>query len=516
MRILKTDCLVIGSGIAGSVYAYTAAKAGQKCILLSCGEIDECNSSLAQGGIIYEPNPDIPLLIKDIQNAGCGLCNEEAVRADVLAGFEVTKKLFINTFKTDFNRAPDGKLQFTQEAAHSKKRIIFSKDTTGRAIIDAMQKHLKKLKNLRLLPNTIAIDLMTLSHSSKDQMDIYKPLTCFGAYVLNKKTGEVFAVTAKKTILATGGIGQIYKHTTNSPSAFGHGLAMAYRIGARVINLEYTQFHPTVFARGRSALISEAVRGEGAVLINAKGDRFMAAYHPLKDLAPRDIVARAIEHEMLKNGDDCVYLDLSSMKPAFIKTRFPHIYETCLEGGVDITKQPIPVVPAMHYFCGGVFTDIRGRTNIANLNVVGECACNGFHGANRLASTSLLEAAASAYLCAKADAKEIKRAKFYLPEPKEWVMPTKEPDKNLILQDISAIKNTMWNYVGLLRSQMRLARAEKILRHLKNEIDIFYKDAKPTEDLLNLRNAAQSALLVTYAALKNTKSRGTHYRQEDK
>ena len=238
----------------------------------------------------------------------------------------------------------------------------------------------------------------------------------------------------------------------------------------------------------------------------------MAKYHPLKDLAPRDIVARAIEEERLKTGSDCVYLDLSSMTGDFIKKRFPHIYKTCLEGGVDITKEPIPVVPAMHYFCGGIWTDEKARTNIFNLNAIGECACNGFHGANRLASTSLLEACASALICAKEDIKEIKKKDFYIPSPKEWQSPKQTPDENLILQDIQTLKNTMWNYVGLVRSKSRLDRAEKILRHLKNEIDIFYKDYKLTPQLLNLRNGTQVALLVTYAALKHKESCGTHFR----
>ncbi len=514
MKIIKADCLIIGSGIAGSLYSYIAAKAGLKCVLVSSADIDACNSALAQGGIIYEKHPDFKTLLKDIQNAGGGKCNEEAVLSACSEGFKDIEKYFIKEFDTDFNRSADGELLLTKEAAHSKKRIIFSKDTTGQAIISAMQKKLKKVKNLKILPQCSAVDLLTLSHNSRNYYDIYKPLTCFGAYILDNKTLEVFAVTAKKTVLATGGIGQIYKYTTNSPAIYGDGIAMAYRIGARVINMEYTQFHPTVFAKGRSALISEAVRGEGAVLINAKGKPFMANYHPLKDLAPRDIVSRAIEHERLKTGADCVYLDLSSMTPQFITQRFPHIYKTCLDAGVDITKEPIPVVPAMHYFCGGIFTDLKGRTNILNLNAIGECACNGFHGANRLASTSLLEAAASASLTAKADIAEIKKQSFYIPKPKEWKSPEALPDKNLILQDISVIKSTMWNYVGLIRSAARLSRAEKILRHLHNEISVFYKGYKITEELLKLRNAAQTALLITYAALKNKQSCGTHYRED--
>ncbi len=515
MKIIKTDCLVIGSGIAGSLYAHKAAKAGLKCILLSCGDSDNCNSNLAQGGIIYEERPQLKSLLSDVQTAGVGLCNEEAVKAVCTEGFKNIKKYFIDEFNTSFDRDAKGKLLLTKEAAHSKKRIIYSKDTTGAAIISAMQTAIKKDKNITIMPNMTAVDLLTLSHNSTDEQDIYKPLTCFGAYVLDNKKGEVVAITAKKTILATGGIGRLYKHTTNFDGAFGHGLAMAYRIGARVINLEYTQFHPTVFAKGRSFLISEALRGEGAVLINKHGKAFMKDYHPLKDLAPRDVVARSIEHECLKTAHDCVYLDLSSMKPDFIKNRFPAIYKNCLDSGIDITKQPIPVVPAMHYFCGGVFTDLKGRTNILNLNAVGETACNGFHGANRLASTSLLEACATATLCAAADIEEIKGRKFHIPGPKPWNSPKAAPDKNLILQDISTIQNTMWNYVGLIRSKTHLQRAEKILRHMHNEVNIFYHGFKVTEDLINLRNGVQAALLITYAALKNKKSRGCHFRENE-
>ena len=515
MKTIKTDVLVIGSGIAGSLYAYILGKAGLKCTLISADKLTDCDSSLAQGGIIYEDKPDFKLLLKDIQRAGCGVCNEEAVLTACREGFKVIEKYFIKDFKTDFNKTPDGKFALTKEAAHSKRRILFSKDATGKAMIDAMQSALKKLKNVKIIENASAIDLLTLSHNSQNPQDLYKPLTCFGAYILDNKTKNVFAVVAKKTVLATGGLGQIFKYTTNVDTLYGSGIAMAYRIGARVINMEYTQFHPTVFALGdRNALISEAVRGEGAILINKYGKPFMQNYHKLKDLAPRDIVARAIEHERLKTKDDCVYLSLKSMKPEFIKNRFPNIYKTCLKSGVDITKQPIPVMPAMHYFCGGIFTDLEGRTNILNLNAVGECACTGFHGANRLASTSLLEAVAFAALCAQADIKEIKTKKFYLPAPKVWRMAEKEPDVNLILQDISVIKNTMWNYVGLIRSKDRLTRAEKILRHLKNEIDVFYKGCKLTPELLHLRDGAQTALLVTYGALKNKHSLGTHYRED--
>jgi len=521
MKTIQTDCLIIGSGISASVYALAVAEKGLNCIILSEeNNIEKTNSNLAQGGVIYEENPNISSLVKDVKIAGANLSNEKIVEEITVNGYKVIKNLFIDKLHTDFDKTNSNKLLFTQEGAHSKKRIIFAKDSTGKAMLASIHDKIKNHKNIKILKNHMAVDLLTLSHSSKNPLDRYNPSTCFGAYVLNNKTGEIFAIKSKKTILATGGMGQVFRYTSNTENTFGHGIAMAYRIGGRVMNLEYQQFHPTVFIKGETMfLISEAVRGEGGILKNNKGEAFMKKYHPLKDLAPRDIVSRAIHDEMLKTSHNCVYIDLSSLSPSFIQKRFPRIYQTCLKEGIDITKQPIPVVPAAHYCCGGIYTDISGRTNIKNLNAVGETGCTGYHGANRLASTSLLEAVSVADLCAKADIKDIKSAgkseKFRIDAmPREWVAPKIEPDLNLIKQDIDTIKNTMWNYVGIVRSKKRLSRAEKILRHLKNEVDLFYKDYKITKELLNLRNGVQCALLVLYAALQNTKSKGCHYRED--
>ncbi|MBR3603377.1 MAG: FAD-binding protein [Elusimicrobiaceae bacterium] len=511
MKILQTDCLVIGAGIAGAVYAYEAANKGLKVTLLACKDLSVANSDLAQGGIVYEPDLDMESLLKDVRLATAGLCNESAVRELSLAGCAAVKKIFLNELKTNFSRNEKGDLLFTKEGAHTTNRIIYWKDTTGHSLLSSIQKSLQKNANVTILTHTSSVDLLTLSHSSKDIMDRYAPLTCFGAYVLDNKTGEIFAIVAKKTILATGGVGQVYRHTTNAAHSYGHGIAMAYRVGARVMNMEFVQFHPTVFAKGKNFLISEALRGEGAVLRNVNGEAFMPQYHPLKDLAPRDVVSRAIEEERLKTSHDCAYLDITHEPAEHIKQRFPSIYETCLKEGVDITKDRIPVVPAAHYFCGGVYADVKGRTNILNLNAIGETACTGYHGANRLASTSLLEAVAHGYLCAAADAEDISQQTFHLPEPKDWVMPTASPDLNLIKQDLATLKSTMWNYVGLVRSDIHLRRAEKILRHLHNEIDIFYKGCALNQELLDLRNGTQTALLITYAALKNKQSIGCHF-----
>lgn len=511
MKVIHTDCLVIGAGIAGCVYAHQAAKKGLHTYLLCCGDLPTANSDLAQGGIVYEPNLQMDDLLADVKMATAGLCNEPAVRTLSEAGCQAVQEIFLNDIHVNFDRDEKQKLRFTREGAHRKNRIIYSKDTTGHAMLSALQAAIAKNPLITVHEYASAIDLLTLSHSSPHLIDRYYPLTVFGAYVLDNKTKEVFAVTAKKTILATGGVGQIYRHTTNAEHAYGHGIAMAYRVGARVMNMEFVQFHPTVFAKGKSFLLSEALRGEGAVLRNVRGEAFMPRYHALKDLAPRDIVARAIEQERLETSHDCVYLDISHRPAQETKERFPAIYKKCLEEGFDLTKQPVPVVPAAHYFCGGIFATPHGRTNILHLNAIGETACTGYHGANRLASTSLLEAVGMGYLCAQADAQDIARETFYIPQPKEWVLPVGEPDLNLIKQDLSTLRSTMWNYVGLIRSAKHLGRAEKILRHLHNEIDLFYKGTALCQELLDLRNGTQTALLITYAALKNKHSVGCHY-----
>ena len=511
MKVISTDCLVIGAGIAGCVYAHEAAKKGLKTILLCSGELPQANSDLAQGGIVYEPNLQMDDLLEDVKMATANMCNQSAVRELSVAGCKAVEEVFLKDLTVNFDRDDKKQLRFTREGAHRKNRIIYSKDTTGHAMLSAIQAAVLHNPLITIKEFSSAIDLLTLSHSSTNLMDRYYPLTVFGAYVLDNKTGEVFAVTAKKTILATGGVGQLYKHTTNSEHAYGHGIAMAYRVGARVMNMEFVQFHPTVFAKGKSFLLSEALRGEGAILRNVNGEAFMPKYHPLKDLAPRDIVARAIEQERLNTSHDCVYLDITANPAQETKDRFPAIYQKCLEGGYDMTKVPVPVVPAAHYFCGGIYATPAGRTNIVNLNAIGETACTGYHGANRLASTSLLEAVAMGYLCAAQDAQDIAMQQFHIPTPKDWVIPSEEPDVNLIKQDLATLRSTMWNYVGLIRSQKHLMRAEKILRHLHNEIDTFYKGTRLCQELIDLRNGVRTALLITYAALQNKRSVGCHY-----
>jgi L-aspartate oxidase len=513
METIRTDCLVIGAGLAGSAYALHAARAGLDVLMLSLGGASDANSNQAQGGIIYDTAPDTDLLASDIMEASDGTANPAAVGQLVKEGPAAVRDLLIEELDVGFDRHEDGSLEFTREGGHSARRIIHAKDLTGHAILAAVAKCVDSTPRITRRTGSIAIDLLTLSHNTDTPEDRYAPLTCFGAYVFQKDSDEPVAIVARKTILATGGLGQIFQHSTNWPGTVGHGIAMAYRVGARLIDLEYVQFHPTVFY-GRNAprfLITEALRGEGAVLINIKGERFMDEVHPRGSLAPRDIVSRAIHNEMAGSGESCAYLDLSALDSDYLRERFPSIYQRCLEHGVDITREHIPVVPAAHYSCGGVHTNLNGRTNVRNLNAIGETACTGLHGANRLASTSLLECLTGAKFTAKADAGEIAANKFNLPEPRLWKSPPGEADPTLVHQDLSLVQQTMWNYAGIVRSPRRLTRARRILLELREEIQSFYRDCRLTPELVELRNAVQTALLVVHAASLNPRSKGCHY-----
>lgn len=438
MNIIQTDCLVIGAGLAGCAYALRAAEAGLNVELLSLGGPLEANSDRAQGGIIYNMSPDPAVLAHDILEASDRTANPSAIDQLVREGPQAVRELLIDKLGVGFDRDPTGGLEFTLEGGHSERRIIHTKDTTGHSILCSVSASVAKSPKITRRQGWVAVDLLTLSHNTDDTALRYAPLTCFGAYVLDTQSGEVCAMVARKTILATGGLGQIFQHTTNQPGSVGHGVAMAYRVGARVIDLEYTQFHPTVFFKKGAPrfLITEALRGEGAVLVNSRGDRFMDKVHPRASLAPRDVVARAIHQELAASGDNCAYLDLSGMKPDFIRDRFPYILELCGEHGVDITREPIPVVPAAHFSCGGVHADLQGRTNVKNLNAIGESACTGLHGANRLASTSLLECLTSAKFTALADIADIQGTSCVLPEPRAWQSPTREADPTLVRQDM--------------------------------------------------------------------------------
>jgi L-aspartate oxidase len=517
MNVIRTDCLVIGAGLAGSAYALQAAKAGLSVELLSLSDPLAANSDWAQGGIIYDTTPDPASLARDIMEASDRTANPAAVEQLVREGPAAVKELLIDELHVGFDRVASGELDFTREGGHSERRIIHAKDTTGHSILDAVARRVEATPGITRRTGWVAIDLLTLSHNSADAADKYEPLTCFGAYVLDTSTGTTSAIVAKKTVLATGGLGQIFLHSTNQPGSVGHGVAMAYRVGARLIDLEYVQFHPTVFAKKNAPrfLVTEALRGEGGVLVNAHGERFMDAVHPRGSLAPRDVVTRAIKHELAASGEPCVFLDLSAMKPEFIRDRFPSVYQRCLAHGVDVTREPIPVVPAAHYACGGVHTNLDGRTNIRHLSAIGETACTGLHGANRLASTSLLECLTGAKFTARADVADIARESFHQPAPRAWESPVREADPVLVRQDMQQVQITMWNYVGVVRSPKRLTRARRILLELREEIQSFYRGCRPTRELVELRNAIQTALLIVHAASLNPRSKGCHYVVEE-
>lgn len=513
MKIIETDCLVLGAGLAGSAYALRAARAGLRVELLSLGEPLQANSDWAQGGIIYDTNPDPSQLTQDILEASDGTANPAAIEQLVREGPAAVRELLLEELQIGFDRDGAGRLDLTREGGHHERRIIHAKDATGHAIMASMAERVDKTAGIMRRRNFAGIDLLTLSHNSTDSRERYEPLTCFGCYALDTASGEVVGFVARKTILATGGLGGIFVHSTNQPGSVGHGVAMAYRVGARLIDLEYVQFHPTVFSQPGTQpfLITEALRGEGGVLVDAKGRRFMDAVHPLGSLAPRDVVARAIKQHLTETGQNCVYLDLSALAPEFIRERFPAIYERCLAGGVDITREPVPVVPAAHFSCGGVHADLHGRTTVRHLNAIGETACTGLHGANRLASTSLLECLVSAKFAALSDIVELKAGRFHPPVPREWTSPAREADPMLVRQDLQLVRTTMWNYAGIIRSPRRLARARRILLELREDIGAFYRDCRPTRELIELRNAVQTALLVVHAASLNPVSKGCHY-----
>ncbi len=517
MKTLHTDCLVIGAGLAGSAYALHAARAGLTVELLSLEGPLVANSDWAQGGIIYDTAPDPAQLARDIVEASDGTSNPAAVENLVREGPAAVKELLLDELGVAFDRDAKGGLEFTREGGHSERRIIHAKDLTGHAILSAVAARVDETKRITRRTGWVAVDLLTLSHNTDNIADHYAPLTCFGAYVLDTASGEVHAVVAKKTVLATGGLGQIFLHSTNQPGSVGHGVAMAYRVGARLIDLEYVQFHPTVFFKKNAPrfLVTEALRGEGGVIVNARGERFMDKLHPRGSLAPRDIVARAIHQELATTGEACAFLDLSAMKPDFIRSHFPTVVARCAENGVDVTREPIPIVPAAHFSCGGVHTDLNGRTNVRHLNAVGETGCTGLHGANRLASTSLLECLVSAKFTARADGEEISRDKFHLPAPRAWTGPERDADPTLIRQDLQLLQSTMWNYAGIVRSPKRLTRARRILLELREEIGSFYRGCRVTRELVELRNAVQTALLVVHAASLNPRSKGCHFVVEE-
>lgn len=515
---MKTDVLIIGSGLAGCAAAWAAAKKDvDVTILTRAARAEESNTFWAQGGIIYEGKNDSPdRLVRDILTAGAGLSSPAAAALLSHEGPRLVKEILIDEFGVSFDRSSKNLTEWdlTAEAAHSLPRILHRKDQTGAAIERAFVEKVTSHPRIKLVPGATAIDLLTISHHSIEPLDVYRPLTCVGAYALMQATGEIMPILAKETILATGGLGRVYLHTTNPPGAGGDGIAMAYRAGARCINMQYVQFHPTAFFHpsGRF-LISEAMRGEGARLVDSKGHEFMERFHPDGSLAPRDVVARGIYQMMLESGEHCAYLDISHKPADQIRDRFPGIYAHCLEHGVDITRQRIPVVPAAHYSCGGVAVDEWGQTNVQRLRAVGEVSCTGLHGANRLASTSLLECLVWGTRAGGGAAERITGGgEHYFPPIADWQYEREPADPALIAQDWLTIQHTMWNYVGLIRSEKRLNRAHEILRELHLEVSGFYEKTEVTDAIIGLRNAIQTALVILLAAKECRQSLGCHYR----
>ena len=515
---MRTDILVIGSGLAGCAAAWAAAQRNVEVTLLTrSSQPEESNTFWAQGGIIYQGENDSPQrLVDDILAAGAGLSNPEAASLLSREGPRLVKEILIDELGVQFDEAPGDSTRWdlTAEAAHSLPRILHHKDQTGSAIERVFIEKVSSHPRVKLVSAATAVDLLTMPHHSVEPLDVYRPPTCFGAYVLDQASGEIFPVFAKETILATGGLGRVFLHTTNPPGARGDGIAMAYRAGTRCINMQYVQFHPTTFFHpsGRF-LISEAMRGEGARLVDSRGREFLSDFHPDGSLAPRDIVARGIHQMMLESGEPCAHLDISHKPADQIRERFPGIYAHCLNYGIDITKDPIPVVPAAHYSCGGIAVDEWGRSNLHRLRAVGEVSCSGLHGANRLASTSLLECLVWGTR-AGADAAEIiaQGDDFYFPRIAEWRYEREPVDPALIAQDWLSIQQTMWNYVGLIRSTKRLNRAHEILRELDIEISRFYERAEISDAMIGLRNGIQTALTILLAAMECRQSRGCHYR----
>ncbi len=508
------DFIVIGSGIAGLSFALSAANRGRVAIITKRARA-ESNTAWAQGGIasVTSTEDSFELHVKDTLEAGAGLCDEAVVRRIVMDGPARIRELIDFGVHFDERELPDGshELDLGREGGHSKRRILHARDVTGREIERALLAAIARHPQITVLENHMAVDLITLGKLGYVSAD-----RCLGVYVLNEATGEVLTLRGQQTVLATGGCGKVYLYTTNPGIATGDGVAMAWRAGARIANMEFIQFHPTCLfhPEGRSFLISEAVRGEGGRLINAQGQEFMGKYHSRKELAPRDIVARAIDAEMKRSGARCVYLDVSHQPAEFIRDRFPNIYENCLKYGIDITKDPIPVVPAAHYQCGGVQTDENGASSLPGLFAIGEVACTGLHGANRLASNSLLEACVLAHRCCEA----IAAAPAIDPNLWQTDLPAWKSGDAVDVDELvviyhnwDEIRHLMWDYVGIVRTTKRLQRAATRLRNLEREIQEFYWGYKVTTDLLELRNLATVAALIVDSALLRKESRGLHY-----
>lgn len=522
MNTLEFDILVLGSGVAGLVCASELAEKGLKVGVVTREHDPQVTNTLwAQGGTIFPHEGEVHQnLVEDIQKASSYTSNIKAAEILERESGRILKEVLLDKVGTAFEKDENG-LCFTKEAAHSFPRILFKGDYTGKEIQISLLNYLKdseRFPNVRFLQGHTAIDLITPLHHGSSLQQRYEDNIVVGAYLFNRSQETVVKALAKKTVLATGGVGALYLHHSNSEGARGDGHAMARRAGAVLMNMEFIQFHPTTFfdsSSHRRFLISEALRGEGGILLNSEGKAFMESYHPDRELAPRDVVSRSIDEEMIKTRHDCCYLDISFKDSAWIKERFPTIYEHCLAKNVDITEEPIPVVPAAHYSCGGVKTDLNGKTTLENLYAVGEVACTGLHGANRLASTSLAEGVTWGYLAAHSMLKDVENAKIYpLENIKDWKEGSTPADPALIQQDWLTLKQTMWNYVGLTRTSNRLKRGEAMFRELYDEIQRFYRNAYLQDELIGLRNGVEVASQVLAASMRNQQSVGCFYRKD--
>jgi L-aspartate oxidase len=510
----RYDFVVVGSGIAGLSFALKASRTGSVAIVTKRAPA-ESNTRYAQGGVacVTSAEDSFELHVRDTLIAGAGLCDERVVRAIISDGPARVRELI--ELGVQFDERNDGSsthaLDLGREGGHSRRRILHARDATGNEIEQSLLRAVATNPKIEVLDNHIAVDLITLrklGHVSDDR--------CLGIYVLDVETGAVLTLRTDRVVLATGGCGKVYLYTTNPPIATGDGVAMAWRAGAAIANMEFIQFHPTCVYHpdAGSFLISEAVRGEGGYLRDARGTRFMDRYDERQELAPRDIVARAIDAEMKRTGAKCVNLDITHKPAQFIRERFPTIYETCLRFGLDITKEPIPVVPAAHYQCGGISTDENGATSLRGLFAIGEVGCTGLHGANRLASNSLLEAVVVAHRCHEiASQSPVQTAEMWNVTVPEWTSGDAQDVDELVViyHNWDEIRRLMWDYVGIVRTTKRLQRAAARLRNLQQEIQEFYWNFKVTTDLLELRNLATVAGLIVDSALVRKESRGLHF-----
>ena len=513
------DFLVLGSGIAGLSFALKAVPHGRVAIVTKKSRA-ESNTNYAQGGIaaVTSKEDSVEAHVRDTLEAGAGLCNEAVVRTIVEEGPARIAELIELGMRFSEREIPESggakELDLGREGGHSKRRILHAKDVTGREIEQALLAAVAAQSNIEVFENHFAIDLIT-----SQKLGYVGANRCLGVYVLDNASGAVETFSAGAILLATGGCGKVYLYTTNPDIATGDGVAMAYRAGAAIANMEFIQFHPTCLfhPKAKSFLISEAVRGEGGVLKDFNGVEFMEKYHPLKSLAPRDIVARAIDSEMKRSGADHVCLDITHQPADFIIERFPNIYQTCLKFGIDITREAIPVVPAAHYQCGGVLTNIDGETDIRGLYAVGEVSCTGLHGANRLASNSLLEALVCAHRAADKviSNAQILSSEFRVPSLQipDWQSGhANNPDELVVVShNWAEIRHLMWDYVGIVRTNKRLQRAAKRIANLQEEIQEYYWDFIVNSDLLELRNIATVAELIIQSALQRRESRGLNY-----